>query len=60
MVVIVMVGVFFVLGQKIINWYFKLIFMNDEVMIGVMNSINDFVGVSNIIFGSLYIKMNKE
>lgn len=34
--------------------------MNDEVMIGVMNSINDFVGVSNIIFGSLYIKMNKE
>lgn len=60
MIVIVMVGVFFVLGQKIINWYFKLIFMNDEVMIGVMNSINDFVGVSNIIFGSLYIKMNKE
>lgn len=60
MVVIVMVRVFFVLGQKIINWYFKLIFMNDEMMVWVMNCIDDFIGVNNIIFGSLCIKMNYE
>lgn len=34
--------------------------MNDEVMVWVMNCIDDFIGVSNIIFGSLCIKMNYE
>lgn len=34
--------------------------MNDEVMVWVMNCIDDFIGVNNIIFGSLCIKMNYE
>lgn len=35
--------------------------MNDEVMVWVMNSIDDFIGVSNIIFGSLldWLKSNE-